>query len=166
MLPGITNRSLKRLYDERGSFTEIMRKDWPDVFQEEIMQANMSISYPGIVRAWHKHENGQVDSFLVARGALKICAYDDESKELDEIISTGEKPQIVMVPGHYWHGFGVVGNEPAMLIYFVNRLYDYKTPDEVRRPWDDPTMVPASINGKKGDPRCGKPWDWFEPPHK
>jgi dTDP-4-dehydrorhamnose 3,5-epimerase len=57
-------------------------------------------------------------------------------------------------------------NEPAMLIYFVNRLYDYKSPDEVRRPWDDPAIVPALINGKAGDARCGKPWDWFSPPHK
>jgi dTDP-4-dehydrorhamnose 3,5-epimerase len=166
MLPGIIIKPLKRLYDERGSFTEIMRRDWPDVFQEEIMQANMSISYPGIVRAWHKHERGQVDCFLVVKGALKICAYDDESRELDEIVSTGESPQIVKFPGNYWHGFGVVGNEPATLVYFVNRLYDYKSPDEVRRSWDDQSIVPQTINGKAGDTRCNKPWNWFSPPHK
>lgn len=166
MLPGIIIKPLKRFYDERGSFTEIMRRDWPEVFSDEIVQANMSISYPGIVRAWHKHDRGQVDCFLVAKGALKICAYDENSEELDEIVSNGESPQIIKMPGHYWHGFGVVGNEPAMLVYFVNRLYDYKSPDEVRRPWDDPAINPASINGKIGDPRCGKPWDWFSPPHK
>jgi len=27
--------------------------------------------------------------------------------------------------------------------------------------WDDPMVVPASINGKTGDTRCGRPWDWF-----
>ena len=166
MLPGIIIKPLKRLHDERGSFTEIMRRDWSDVFSEEILQANMSISYPGMVRAWHKHERGQVDGFLVVKGALKICAYEDESGELDEIVSTGESPQIVRMPGHYWHGFGVVGNEPAMLVYFVNRLYDYKEPDEVRRPWDDQEIIPKSIDGKAGDSRCGKPWDWFAPPHK
>jgi dTDP-4-dehydrorhamnose 3,5-epimerase len=104
MLPGIIIKPLKRLYDERGSFTEIMHRDWPDVFQEETLQANMSTSYPGIVRAWHKHERGQVDRFLVVKGALKICAYDDDSRELDEIVSIGESPQIVKVPGNYWHG--------------------------------------------------------------
>ena len=86
--------------------------------------------------------------------------------ELDEIVSTGDAPQVVRVPGHYWHGFSVVGDEPAMLVYFVNRVYDYESPDEVRRPWDDPAIVPASINGKMGDPRCGRLWDWFSPPHK
>jgi dTDP-4-dehydrorhamnose 3,5-epimerase len=166
VLPGIIIKPLKRLYDERGSFTEVMRRDWPDLFTEEIVQANMSISYPGMVRAWHRHERGQVDCFLVVKGALKICAYDDESAELAEIVCTGESPQIVKMPGHYWHGFGVVGNEPATLVYFVNRLYDYKEPDEVRRPWDDPAIIPELINGKKSDSRCGRPWDWFFPPHK
>lgn len=165
MLPGIVIRPLKRFADERGFFAEIMRSDWADVFQDEACQANMSISYPGMVRAWHKHERGQVDRFLVLKGALKICAYDDETQELDEVISTGDNPQVVRVPGHYWHGFRVVGNEQAMLVYFVNRLYDYKKPDEVRRPWNDTLVVPASINGKLDD-RCGKAWDWFSPPYK
>lgn len=163
MLPGIVIKPLKRFADERGFFTEIMRADWKDVIQDEIVQANMSVSYPGMVRAWHRHELGQIDHFLVVRGALKICAYDDETGELDEIISTGDNPQVVRMPGHYWHGFRVVGCEPATLVYFVNRLYDYSSPDEERRPWNDPTILPATINGKKDD-RCCKPWDWLRTP--
>jgi dTDP-4-dehydrorhamnose 3,5-epimerase len=166
MLPGIIIKPLKRFADERGFFSEVMRSDWNDVFQDEICQANMSFSYPGMVRAWHKHERGQVDRFLVIKGALKICAYDDDTRELDEVVSTGESLQIVRMLGHYWHGFKVVGNEPAMLVYFVNKLYDHKSPDEVRRPWNDQTIVPTSINGKIEDPRCKKPWDWFLPPHR
>ena len=165
MLPGIVIKPLKRFADERGFFTEIMRTDWKDVIQDEIVQANMSLSYPGMVRAWHRHERGQVDHFLVVRGALKICAYDDDTRELDEIISAGDNPQMVRMPGHYWHGFGVVGNEQATLIYFVNRLYDYASPDEERRPWNDPAIVPDTINGKK-DERCGRAWDWFLPAFK
>lgn len=38
--------------------------------------------------------------------------------------------------------------------------------DEVRRPWNDPTIVPKAINGRIDDSRCNKPWDWFYPPHK
>jgi dTDP-4-dehydrorhamnose 3,5-epimerase len=165
MLPGIVIKPLRRFADERGFFTEIMRADWKDVIQDEVVQANMSVSYPGMVRAWHRHERGQVDHFLAVKGALKICAYDDETGELDEIISTGDNPQMVRMPGHYWHGFRVVGNEPATLVYFVNRLYDYSHPDEIRRPWDDPAIVPDAINGKN-DERCGQPWDWFRAVYK
>jgi dTDP-4-dehydrorhamnose 3,5-epimerase len=167
MLPGIKIRHLKRFADERGFFTEIMRVDWSDLFEgDKPVQANLSISYPGIVRAWHRHLRGQIDYFVVIKGAIKICAYDDKSRELTEIISTDANPQIVRIPGHYWHGFKVFGNEPAILVYFVDKLYDYNNPDEERRPWNDPNVVPLTINGRSDDPRCGKPWDWFYPPHK
>lgn len=165
MLSGVAVQPLKRFADERGFFTEIMRKDW-DITDDEIAQANLSITYPGVVRAWHRHERGQIDYFVCTKGAIKICVFDDETKELSEIVSTGENLQIVRIPGKYWHGFKVVGNEPAMLVYFVNKVYDYKNPDEVRRPWNDSEIVPESINGRKDDPRCNKPWDWFYPPHK
>ena len=167
MLPGIKVKPLKRFADERGFFSEIMRIDWKDLFgDDEVVQANLSITYPGIVRAWHRHLRGQVDYFVVVRGAAKICAYDEETGELDEIVSTEKNLQVVRIPGHYWHGFKAIGVEPVYVVYFVNRLYDYANPDEERRPWDDPSIVPRLINGKKNDPRIGKPWDWFYPAHK
>jgi len=163
MLPGIVIRELKKMPDERGLFCEIFREDWLDLFaNEKIVQSNFSYSYPGIIRAWHRHTRGQTDNFVVLRGAAKICAYDDASAsktrgEISEIVSSGEKLQIVKVPGHYWHGFKAIGNEPVMLVYFVNRLYDYDKPDEERRAWNDPTIV---------DPRTGKPFDWNKPPYQ
>ena len=146
-----------------------MRQDWTDIIGEPVVQANMSFTYPNIVRAWHRHLRGQVDVFLVLDGALKICAYDDASHKLVEVIGTSRKPTLVRVPGHYWHGFKAVSAgaaEGALLMYFVNRLYDAKDPDEERRPWNDPAIVPAEINGSKNDPRVGRAWDWFYPPHK
>jgi len=167
MLKGIMVKPLKRFSDERGSFTEVMRTDWKEILGEDkIVQANFSVSYPEIVRAWHRHLRGQTDYFIVLKGALKICAYNEETKELNEIISTGQDPQIVRIPGHYWHGFKVIGNETAWLLYFTTKLYDYKNPDEQRRPWNDRTLIPESINGKKDDPRVGKPWDWLAIPYK
>ncbi|MEM2226856.1 MAG: dTDP-4-dehydrorhamnose 3,5-epimerase family protein [Candidatus Bathyarchaeia archaeon] len=167
MLPGIAIRPLRRFSDERGFFAELIRSDWIDLINgDRILQANLSMTYPGVVRAWHRHGRGQVDYFAVVGGALKLCAYDDASKELDEIIATARDPSIIRVPGHYWHGFKAIGDEPALLVYFVNRLYDYGDPDEVRRPWNDPAILPRSINGDEGDPRVGKPWDWFAPPHR
>jgi len=167
MLKGITLKPLKRACDERGCFTEIMRQDWKDLLgQDQPVQTNSSITYPGIIRAWHRHNRGQTDYFIVLKGALKICAYDEEAKELDEIISTGLDLQVLRMPGHYWHGFKAVGDETALLVYFTTKLYDCQNPDEERRPWNDPKIVPKLINGKKDDPRTGKPWDWNLSPHK
>jgi dTDP-4-dehydrorhamnose 3,5-epimerase len=167
MIDGITIKPIKRLPDERGFFAEIMRKDWKDLFgNDTIAQANLSQTFPGIIRAWHKHVKGQTDYFIALKGTIKICAYDEETEELNEIILSGQNLQAVRIPGHYWHGFKNIGNKPALLLYFTTRLYDYDSPDEERRPWNDPALIPKSINGKKQDPRVEKPWDWNRPPHK
>ncbi len=165
-LEGVRTYDITVFPDERGFFAEIFRQDWKDFVDEWVTQANFSFSYPGMVRAWHKHLRGQVDYFLVLKGVMKICAYDEESRRLVEVIGTEKKLSLIRIPGHYLHGTGTVGNEPSLTVYFVNRLYDPKDPDEIRRPWNDAQIVPAEVNGNKNDPRVGKPWDWFYPPHR
>ena len=167
MLKGVIIKPLKRHTDERGFFTEVMRKDWKDLYLDDsLAQANLSISHPYIIRAWHKRPKGQVNYFTVLHGAIKICAFDEKTGELSEIISTGENLQTVRVPGHYWHGFRVISMRPAKVLHFTTNLYHYGDPDEERRPWNDQTIIPKTINGKKDDPRAGKPWNWHYPPHK
>jgi dTDP-4-dehydrorhamnose 3,5-epimerase len=166
-LQGVKTYEITIFPDERGFFSEALRTDWNELLEDEqIVQINLSYSYPKIVRAWHKHIRGQIDHFLVLQGAMKICAYEEETRKMVEVISSSKKPTIVRIPGKYFHGIKAVSNEPAILIYFVNKLYDYQNPDELRRPWNDQTIVPTEINGNKNDPRVGKPWDWFRPPHK
>jgi dTDP-4-dehydrorhamnose 3,5-epimerase len=167
MLDGIRVKRLERFQDERGFFTELMRKDWKDLFADDnVMQANLSLTYPGIIRAWHRHLRGQTDYFLVLKGLIKICAFDDKTSEINEVISSSLNLQAVRIPGHYWHGFKALGDESAMLLYFTTNFYDSSNPDEERMLWNDPTLIPKVINGKQDDPRVGKPWDWNFPPHK
>ncbi|MCJ7423211.1 dTDP-4-dehydrorhamnose 3,5-epimerase family protein [Candidatus Bathyarchaeota archaeon] len=166
-LSGVKTYEISILPDERGFFAEALREDWKELLgDDKIAQANISVSYPHIVRAWHKHVRGQVDYFLVLKGAMKICAYEEETGKLAEVIASSEKPTLVRVPGKYLHGTKTVSDQPSLTAYFVTKLYDYKNPDEIRRPWNDPTIIPIEVNGKKDDPRVGKPWDWFAPPHK
>lgn len=165
-LEGVRVQDINLLPDERGFFAEVLRQDWQDFINEWIVQANLSISYPDVVRAWHKHLRGQVDYFLVVKGAMKICAYDEETKRLVEIIGSAAKLSLVRIPGHYFHGTKTVSSEPSLMMYFVSRLYDYNDPDEVRRPWNDPSIAPMEINGSKNDPRVGESWDWFYPVYK
>jgi len=167
MLDGILIKPLKRHIDDRGFFTELMRLDWKEILGDEnFVQVNFSMSYPGIIRAWHRHLRGQIDYFMVLKGALKLCVYDEKTQELDEIVSSELELKIVRVPGHYWHGFQVVSNEPALLVYFANRLYDYENPDEERRSWNDAEIIPKLVNGNVNDPRVSKSWDWNYPPYR
>lgn len=162
-LAGVRVRDLARIPDERGSFAEAYRSDWTELLEgERAEQVNVSTSFPGMIRAWHRHARGQVDYFVVVRGAMKICAYDDAPNsttrgQLDEIVASADRLQIVRVPGHYWHGTKAIGPEPALTVYLVSRPYDRDHPDEERRPWDDPTIL---------DPRTHAPFDWNRPPHK
>ena len=163
MLPGVRVQELKRNVDERGSFSEIFREDWRDFFGEDkIVQTNLSYSFPDVIRAWHRHSRGQVDYLVVLEGVLKICAYDDTpgsptKGQLSEIVTSGEKLQVIRVPGSYWHGTKTLGDQPSLTVYFLNRLYDAKNPDEERRPWNDSTIV---------DSRVSKSYDWNRPVHK
>ena len=159
-LKGVQVYDLNLLPDERGFFFEAFRKDWQELLEgDEMVQTNVSFSYPGMIRAWHQHVRGQVDYFLVLEGALRICAYDDGDEsptkgKLVEITASEQKRQLVRIPGTYWHGFKNIGDKPALLVYFTNRMYDYDNPDEGRRPWNDPTIT---------DPGTGKPYDWNRP---
>lgn len=127
MLGGVKTYELKKIPDERGYFCEILRMDWKEILGEDrITQTNLSYSYPGIVRAWHRHLRGQTDYFIVVKGAMKICAYDEETGELDEIIGSEDKLQIIRIPGHYWHGTKTIGVKPSLTIYFVTKLYKNK----------------------------------------
>lgn len=172
MIEGVVLKELRVHRDERGFFAELLRSDWEELLGgDRVVQFNLSYSYPGIIRAWHRHLHGQVDYFMCIKGSVKICAYDDregsENKgELDEFILSGDQPSVLRVPGYLWHGYKAVSPEPIMLLYGVNRLYDYNDPDEGRRPWNDPTIIPKSINGRTDDPRVSKPWKWNYPPHK
>ncbi|MHA1788203.1 MAG: dTDP-4-dehydrorhamnose 3,5-epimerase family protein [Candidatus Helarchaeota archaeon] len=170
MIDGVERIPLKKINDERGFFLELIRSD-SKYIREEILQMNMSQSYPNVIRAWHRHLRGQVDYFICISGSMKICVYDDcegseTFGELDEMVVRGDTLEIIRVPGIFWHGFKVIGNESARLIYGVNRLYDYTNPDEERRSWNDPLLIPVSINGNMNDQRVGEAWDWNYPPHR
>jgi dTDP-4-dehydrorhamnose 3,5-epimerase len=163
MLPGVNVRDLSKSIDERGSFAELLRNDWRDILGDDrIAQANLSLTYPGTIRAWHRHMRGQTDYLITLKGTLKICVYDDldgspTRGHLDEIIASDEKLRLIRVPGQYWHGTKTLGVSSSLTLYFVSRLYDSKHPDEERRAWDDPSVV---------DPKTSKSFNWNAAPHK
>jgi dTDP-4-dehydrorhamnose 3,5-epimerase len=160
---GVRTYDLERHIDERGFFAEIIRKDWSGLVGDEfIAQASISVSYPGIIRAWHRHLQGQIDYWVVIQGSLKIAAYDDQNNsptqgQILEIVTSEDKPQVIRIPGHYWHGTKTLGTKPSIALYFFNRLYNYANPDEERRPWNDTKII---------DPKSNQPYDWNRLPNK
>lgn len=154
MIEGVESRSLQPNVDERGHLVEMFREDW-DEFEPRPAMAYYSLTYPGVVRAWHRHTRGQVDHFVCPSGRLKVAVYDDREEsptrgELETFVIGEGNHQLIRIPGACWHGFKAVGTEPAMLVNFPTKLYDYEEPDEERLPHDTETI----------------PLDWEAGPHE
>ena len=110
-----------------------------------------------------------LDHGRVARSqsfSMKICAFDEKTRKLVEVIASQDKPMLTRIPGHYLHGTKAISDDPSVTIYFTTKLYDYSNPDEERLPWNESAIVPSEINGNKNDVRVNQPWDWFYPPYR
>lgn len=138
VIEGVETRELQVNADERGHLVELFRCDW-DLYEPRPEMSYYSLTYPGIVRAWHRHTRGQVDYFVCPTGRIKVGIYDerDGSPTQDELNTfvIGEHDQrVIRIPGDCWHGFKTLGTEPALLINYPSERYNYDDPDEERLP--------------------------------
>jgi dTDP-4-dehydrorhamnose 3,5-epimerase len=110
-----------------------------DLFPLEKGQINYSELHPGIIKAFHRHQN-QTDYWMCIEGDImvnlvekrKTCSFDKVSK----VILSSRKPQVLEIKPGIWHGYKTLGNKPAKLLYFVTKKYDSDKPDEARKNWD------------------------------
>ena len=154
MIHGVEVRDLQVNADERGHLVEAFREDW-ELYDPGPKMGYYSVSYPGIVRAWHRHVEGQVDHFACPVGRIKVGIYDDREssptrEELDTFVVGEHDPKAIRIPGDCWHGFKVVGDARAVVLNFPTALYDYDDPDEERLPYDTDAI----------------PLDWDAEPHR
>lgn len=138
MIRGVQVRDLQVNADDRGHLVEIFREDW-DEYDPNPAMSYYSLSYPNVIRAWHRHNRGQIDHFICPKGRIKVGIYDDRKDsptkgEVNEFVIGEHNQKSIRIPGDCWHGFKVVGNEQAILINFPTNLYDYDEPDEERLP--------------------------------
>jgi dTDP-4-dehydrorhamnose 3,5-epimerase len=118
---------LTKNIDERGFFAELAR------LTKSPVQINLSYSYPGIVRAWHRHPKGQTDRFICLQGSIKVAELQSTATpndviftgvEIKTVVLSEQKLQMATVDGRKWHGFEVIGDKPALIVYFVDKIYD------------------------------------------
>lgn len=142
MIEGVEIKRLTTYPDERGALTEIVRND--DPFFVKFGQCYVSISYPGVIRAWHYHKK-QTDYFCCIKGMIKVPLYDGRAGsathgEINEFFIGEHNLAVVKIPIGVMHGFKVVGNEPAYLLNFPTEPYRRDDPDEYRIPFDSPEI--------------------------
>lgn len=139
-IPGVLLISLHRGIDQRGSFSEIFRKEWfGETFGPEI-QVNCSVSEEGTLRGLHFHSR-QHDFWYPCAGRIR-AALADLRKGSGTFGRTalmhmdGEGSQGLLIPPGVAHGF--LALERSSLIYVVSSYYDGT--DEQGIAWDDPDL--------------------------
>jgi len=134
MIDGVKIKKLRVIPDERGRLMEILRQD-DDLFLK-FGQVYMTTTYPGVVKAWHKHEK-QTDNVACVRGMIKLALYDPRKespsfKEINQFYIGIHDPQLIQIPRGVYHGWMCVSEEEAIIINIPTEVYDYENPDEQR----------------------------------
>lgn len=150
MIDGVIVKKLVEHPDERGFFSEVIRKT-DEFFGEGFAQLSRSCMHDGVVKAWHVHKT-QVDWWYVVSGKIKAVLYDTREssptyKETNEfLLGEGEEPIVVKIPPGVAHGLKVLEG-PANLVYVTSSVYNKE--EEGRIPYDDPGIGYDWVQGKE-----------------
>jgi len=145
-LQGLKIVDLKRFGDHRGFFVERYRED---KFKEagiasHFVQDNHSRSAPGILRGLHYQVSPAQGKLVgVTRGRIFDVAVDirQNSPTFGKWFGTelnDENMRMLWVPAGFAHGFCVLGNELADVVYKVDGLYNAKSEGGLL--WNDPAI--------------------------
>jgi dTDP-4-dehydrorhamnose 3,5-epimerase len=130
--------------DDRGYFLEIARlgQGLAANFTLETTQVSAALSYPGTIKAFHYHLR-QTDCWVPVEGMLQVALVDLRPQSLtfgvrNSIYLGAIRRWQLLIPPGVAHGYKVIGNDPAVLVYLTDRFYDPQ--DEGRIPYDDPKI--------------------------
>lgn len=121
LLPERFSYEVPKYADSRGVFVEMLKT--PDCGQFSFFTA-----HPGITRGGHYHHT-KTEKFLVIKGRARFSFRHMVSGEFHELITEGNKPQIVeTVPG-WTHDITNVGDDEMIVMLWANEIFDRAHPD-------------------------------------
>jgi dTDP-4-dehydrorhamnose 3,5-epimerase len=130
--------------DDRGYFLEVarIRQGLAREFAPETTQISAALSYPGTIKAFHYHRH-QTDLWIPAMGMIQIALVDlrpdSPTFGSKNTLYVGVlRPWQVLIPPGVAHGYKVIGERPALLVYVTNRFYNPQ--DEGRIAYNDPSI--------------------------
>jgi dTDP-4-dehydrorhamnose 3,5-epimerase len=128
--------------DDRGYFLEVQRmgRGLAAAFPAASTQVSAALNFPGAIKAFHYHLH-QTDCWTPVRGMLQVALADlrvgsPTFGARNTMYAGALKPWQILIPPGVAHGYKVIGNEDALLVYLTDRFYNPQ--DEGRIAWDDP----------------------------
>lgn len=107
--------------DPRGVFVEMLKT--PDAGQFSFFTA-----HPGVTRGGHYHHT-KTEKFLVIKGRARFKFRQMNTGELHELVTTGERSEVVeTVPG-WTHDITNIGEEEMVVMLWANEIFDRNRPD-------------------------------------
>jgi dTDP-4-dehydrorhamnose 3,5-epimerase len=151
----------KTFADSRGFFTERYKLQYSkDLNLPEFIQDNFSRSIPKVLRGLHYQWDRPQGKLVTAlRGKIFDVAVDIRKNSLTfgqyvHAILDGDHAQWLWIPAGFAHGFCVIGNEPADVMYKVDNYYNPKGESgvvyndstlNIQWPVNDPLLSPKDI---------------------
>lgn len=146
-IEGVIFRESKNVITERSVVRECYRKDWL-LHDREIRHIIAVSSWPRQIMGWHKHLI-QTDHVFVIKGSFKAVLFDDRDDsptraQLYSLQLSDLRPGVLVIPPGIWHAFENLTMEPATLLNYFDREFQYDDPDEYKLPPDTP-YIPYSF---------------------
>jgi dTDP-4-dehydrorhamnose 3,5-epimerase len=131
--------------DDRGYFLEVLRlgNGIAGEFDPATTQISAALSYPATIKAFHYHLE-QTDYWVPAQGMFQVALVDlrpsSPTYGAKNTLYVGAlRPWQILIPPGVGHGYKVIGQQAAMLVYVTNRFYN--PADEGRIAWNHPEIA-------------------------
>ena len=109
--------------DPRGVFVEMLKT-------QDSGQFSFFTAHPGVTRGGHYHHS-KTEKFLVIKGTARFRFRHILTEELHEVLTSGDKPEIVeTVPG-WSHDITNVGDDEMVVMLWANEIFDPDNPDTI-----------------------------------
>jgi dTDP-4-dehydrorhamnose 3,5-epimerase len=130
--------------DDRGYFLEVARSGQGLIagYNAATTQVSSALSYPLTIKAFHYHRR-QTDYWCPTMGMLQVALVDLRPRSatfgVRNTMYVGMlRPWQILIPPGVGHGYKVIGEQSALLVYVTDRFYD--PDDEGRIPYNHPDI--------------------------
>lgn len=144
-IEGVKIIQVKNFAGEDGDFSELIRindegyvEDLPEF---KVAQLNRSRMMPGTIKGWHLHFEQDDIWYVALQDSLLLGLWDVRLESKTRGISTkimlgSGQSFLLFVPRGVAHGAANISGKSVEIIYFVNKRFNPKNPDEKRLPWN------------------------------
>ena len=141
LIQGVVAEPFPLWPDDRGYFLEVARmgKGLAGGLDAAQAQVSAALSYPGTIKAFHYHLQ-QTDYWTVVSGLLQVALVDLRVESAtfgrrNTLYVGNLRPWRLWIPPGVGHGYKVIGEQPAVLVYLTSRHYN--ADDEGRIGYND-----------------------------